>query len=1129
MFRIVYLIILSFLFPTSIVAQGKNPYLFRNWALENAAPIFSVEQTKDGLLWLGTQKGLYSYDGYRFVSHISANSPTMIYCQLVVGTQLYLGCENGVVLYDMENERYLPLKWKQLVGVRSMLRQGNIIYVGTAKGLYAYDLQLRNLKLLSKECKQIFSLAATPAGILIGTRYGLFEYQLGKCKSLKYLSVLRDKPISAVKYDAAHQQYWVGTFEGLFSLKLYANDAHVKQLTGSLVIKSLEVIQNKLFLCSDDGLYVCQDGKLVHYLHNSLNPFSLGNDVVWDVFCNHNQIFLGTDEGLTVCNLSPKFNFHPLNALTSGMTIGNNLTQILRDKNGQMWLGGSGGSIRLGKEIVWYRQHDGEKVISHNHVRKIYEDKDGLIWISTDNGLNLYNPHTKSIRKKMIYDEKAGHNVPWIYDMVEDDKGRLWLGTCDKGIYIVNKEKLIRAKYLCLADIHLSEKLLDNSATQLLLDNKGCIWVRMKNGFQMINTNNFSIKTVARASVSQILIDHDGYFWGVNELGLTCYTPNGEKRESIVFDSAMELSSIVALLEIDGDVWVFTPSFCSIYGKKGWSKTFKLPFLQAKCVYYDKSTEQVIVGGRDAFLSFSPKKVKSEEENLRLQLSAVKVNGLPYRCDDQQLRSLSQMILEANENNFSLALTDLPLLNENFSVYAYTLDGLEKSWHYLQTAKDEISYNGIPYGDYTLQVCMVNGFGKIGKQLYSIKIKVLPPWYLSTFAKSVYLLIFILLVYWLIKLYIIRVKLKMEHLEKIRIKDDLDMRIQFYNNLAKQLYQRVSNLMCQMVLLSKNDAQKDNLNMNKLRFEATKLNATIRESLDLNDLLTNEEYEEKILPLDLVSSFQVSLNGFQKEARQKDIKLMLETDDSTFLWRDSPIKWDKFSYILLKSMVDYSQQGAIVKFQFSQNLELHQMTITVSCDKFLVNEENLPNFFYRYANIKIDDAEERTLDMYFIKEYIENKSGSIQIQKDATNRVCFLLSLPIINKEQPVRGETSTHKEVVLLDYQDEKFLKMVTKVIEENMGNSDFNVTRLQNILGFGRKLLYRKIKMMTGMSPVEYIRYIRLKQAAALLSQGRFAISEVMYVVGFSNSGYFSKCFQNEYGMTPTAYVRNRTEQNN
>ena len=61
-----------------------------------------------------------------------------------------------------------------------------------------------------------------------------------------------------------------------------------------------------------------------------------------------------------------------------------------------------------------------------------------------------------------------------------------------------------------------------------------------------------------------------------------------------------------------------------------------------------------------------------------------------------------------------------------------------------------------------------------------------------------------------------------------------------------------------------------------------------------------------------------------------------------------------------------------------------------------------------------------------------------------------------------------------------------------------------------------------MVGLSPVEYIRLIRMKRAAILLSQSKFSVSEVMYSVGFTNSGYFSKCFQKAFGTTPTKYAQ-------
>lgn len=126
----------------------------------------------------------------------------------------------------------------------------------------------------------------------------------------------------------------------------------------------------------------------------------------------------------------------------------------------------------------------------------------------------------------------------------------------------------------------------------------------------------------------------------------------------------------------------------------------------------------------------------------------------------------------------------------------------------------------------------------------------------------------------------------------------------------------------------------------------------------------------------------------------------------------------------------------------------------------------------------------------------------------------------------PARSESSEEekKEVNVseLDVSDKRLLEEINEAIEKHMIDSDFNVSMLQDVIGIGGKQLYRKTKAITGRTPVEYIREMRMSRAAELLSQGKFSVSEVMYTVGFSNSSYFSKCFSKEYGMTPTEYMK-------
>ncbi len=102
----------------------------------------------------------------------------------------------------------------------------------------------------------------------------------------------------------------------------------------------------------------------------------------------------------------------------------------------------------------------------------------------------------------------------------------------------------------------------------------------------------------------------------------------------------------------------------------------------------------------------------------------------------------------------------------------------------------------------------------------------------------------------------------------------------------------------------------------------------------------------------------------------------------------------------------------------------------------------------------------------------------------------------------------------------DEKLLSRLVDVIEEHISDSDFNVNALCVYLGMSSKSVYRKCVQLLNMTPVEYIRFVRLKKAAFLLEQHNFNVSEVMYMVGFNNHSYFSRCFLKEFGKSPQQY---------
>ena len=162
--------------------------------------------------------------------------------------------------------------------------------------------------------------------------------------------------------------------------------------------------------------------------------------------------------------------------------------------------------------------------------------------------------------------------------------------------------------------------------------------------------------------------------------------------------------------------------------------------------------------------------------------------------------------------------------------------------------------------------------------------------------------------------------------------------------------------------------------------------------------------------------------------------------------------------------------------------------------------------------------------------YTELHGGSIDgVTSEKGKGTSIGLSIPVIAVEEdeiPVIASKKQLESLPILkpieaESQDEKFLSNIIRLIEDHLSDADLNVNALCELSGISNKQIYRKIKQLTGMSPVEYIKSIRMKKAAMLLQQKKFTVAEVMYMVGFSNHSYFSKCFQAEFGKTPRQYL--------
>ncbi|NDW10237.1 hybrid sensor histidine kinase/response regulator transcription factor [Dysgonomonas sp. 520] len=172
-------------------------------------------------------------------------------------------------------------------------------------------------------------------------------------------------------------------------------------------------------------------------------------------------------------------------------------------------------------------------------------------------------------------------------------------------------------------------------------------------------------------------------------------------------------------------------------------------------------------------------------------------------------------------------------------------------------------------------------------------------------------------------------------------------------------------------------------------------------------------------------------------------------------------------------------------------------------DEYITKPFSVPFFKARVKNL----LERRKKIQSYYQEFISaqsNKNDDTDTPEDNNDNATFAPSTPNISSR-------------------DQDFMSSVITIIEDNIDNNEFMVEDLASKVGMSRTVFFKKIKSLTGLAPIEFIRDIVIQRAAQLLETGQYSVKEVSYMVGFSDSKYFSKCFKKKYNMTPSEYKRN------
>jgi len=1059
------LLLLLHLFPA--YGQKTNYQTFENIGLGNGASVISCFlQDNQGLIWIGSDKGLYSYDGYSPQSHFTFDTPTNthIYCGVIADTsRLYLGADNGILIYNLKTDSYEQPATKFPTDVRALAPQGENLWIGTLNGLYLYNLKTRDLKHFDRQHyknlphETIYSIVRTKNNqVYVGTYDGFCRYLADEDKFQRIdLPINRNKNnqfINALLEDTTRHCIWIGTEGNLLKYNLADGKTEQIEMVQDNSVKSLALDgDTSLLIGTDNGLFVYHESEPPrHILHDSRNLQSLSNNIIWSVFADRDKnIWLGTDYGISLSRGSRALQYVPIAQIT-GSGEGNLFYSLFRDSRGNYWFGGTNGLIRFRSltgnppDATWYKMGDKDHPLPHSRIRHIYEDKDAQLWIATDGSINRYDYNTRQFVHYNIVDSTGTHNTNWAYNLFEDNHGKLWIATCLGGIFVVDKQKLLHSRTgNYVADYNYSTRngLSGMFVNQIVPDHEGNVWVLLyNNGIDKINSQTHQVtkfplgELTGEKNPTYILCDKKGFIWSGFRGGVLRISPKDNQTKTIRFDT-FSSNEVLSMMEADNHIWISTTDGTWIVDMQTLkARRLNLSDKRFISMYYDEKADRIFLGAADGFAVTSPQVINTNTIDRPIIATAFFINNQRTETGDRSIRYAKDVELNYKQNNFSVELSDLPYSLEEKNKFVYRLEGLDETWNLLNPNTNRISYRNVSHGDYKLVVSKLNENGLPSHNWYTLGIQIRPPWYYTIWAKSVYILLLLGLVVWTINFFRVKTRLKLEHLEKERILEQSRMKMEFFTNLSHDLKTPLSMIIAPISKLLteiKNQHEKQQLKL--IHRNAMSLNSLIHQMLDFNRMDSDTNTLLILSRTDFVG-FACNIFATYKEAEKERNYSFHFSSNREKLYLDlDVIKWESILNNLLSNAVKYTPEGGQITLSLNYREESQEMEVSVSDTGTGIPAQDLPHIFQRFfQSPKTAGQKEGTgIGLYLVKTYTELHGGTVSITSEENTGTTITIKLPVQQKQYETAEQVDNIKAIAQTEPIDKK--RPVVLIVDDN------------------------------------------------------------------------------------------------
>lgn len=496
---------------------------------------------------------------------------------------------------------------------------------------------------------------------------------------------------------------------------------------------------------------------------------------------------------------------------------------LLQTKNGDIWVGTRSLDVYRLDKNGQLKQLFSNADYHIGNVYHIMEDDKGNLWFSTKgSGLVKAEPDGASPSgykfTRFVYNDRIPSSLSGndVYFTFQDSKKRIWVGLFGGGLNLLtenNGQITFTHKYNGLIQYPPYGLYMD--VRNITEDNDGRIWVGTMDGLMSFDSNfktpaEIKFETYRKQSTSQNTADNDIYvlykdvssqIWvgvfggGLNKLvsydkekHLPEFKAYGVK-EGLLNDV---IRSIVE--DNDGNLWFATESGISCFDKKAevfrnYNKYDGFPDIQMEENTALKTSDgELWLGCKEGILAFSPDKLETHDSAYKTYIVDLKVSNRELRSFDPPIvhgaiKYAENITLTYNQSMFTLEFAALNYYNQNRISYKYILEGYEKEWHF--NGKNRIaSYTNVPPGDYVFRVQGVDEANSGYLSERTLQITILPPWWRSWWAYTIYVVFIIGLLIVAIKLSFFMIRMKND----IYIEQKLsELKIRFFTNISHEL------------------------------------------------------------------------------------------------------------------------------------------------------------------------------------------------------------------------------------------------------------------------------------------------------------------------------------------------------